>query len=183
MKFWSTLIVLSSSCLVGAFPALSARNLEGLTAEKIQDAIDTVKKYQSEKRLIVNTNKPIQVTGRYAFQAPSKYDQRGPCPGLNALANHGYIAHTGITSFAEVVTAINQGMSDRMLDDPIADDNKVYGMHMDLGLILGVMGTVWTGNPLSLSPGFSIGGPGADNLLGNVLGLVGTYTCTVHMPY
>jgi hypothetical protein len=109
MKFWSTLIVLSSSCLVGAFPALSARNLEGLTAENLQDAIDTVQKYQNEKRLIVNTNKPIQVTGKYAFQAPSKYDQRGPCPGLNALANHGYIAHTGISSFAEVVTAINQG--------------------------------------------------------------------------
>ncbi|KAK7183559.1 hypothetical protein DPSP01_008439 [Paraphaeosphaeria sporulosa] len=157
MKFWSTLFILSSSCLAGAFPTLSARSLEGLTAEKLQDAIETVAKYQNEKRLIVNTKKPIQVTGKYAFQAPSKYDQRGPCPGLNALANHGYIDHSGITSFAEVVTAINQ----------------VYGMHLDLALILGVMGTVWTGNPLSLSPGFSIGGPGADNLLGNVLGLIG----------
>lgn len=57
---------------------------------------------------------------------------------------------------------------------------KVFGMHLDLALILGVMGTVWTGNPLSLSPGFSIGGPGADNLLGNVLGLVGTYTLINH---
>jgi hypothetical protein len=52
----------------------------------------------------------------------------------------------------------------------------VYGMGTDLALILGVMGTVWTGNPLSLNPGFSIGGPGADNLLGNVLGLVGKYS-------
>lgn len=109
MKFWSTLLVLSSSCLAGAFPTLSARNLEGLTAEKLQDAIEAVAKYQNEKRLIINTNKPIQVTGKYAFQAPGKYDQRGPCPGLNALANHGYISHTGITSYAEVVAAINQG--------------------------------------------------------------------------
>jgi hypothetical protein len=49
-------------------------------------------------------------------------------------------------------------------------------MGTDLALILGVMGTVWTGNPLSLNPGFSIGGLGADNLLGNVLGLVGKYS-------
>lgn len=49
-------------------------------------------------------------------------------------------------------------------------------MDLDLALILGVMGTVWTGNPLSLSPSFSIGGPGADNLLGNALGLLGMYT-------
>jgi hypothetical protein len=37
-------------------------------------------------------------------------------------------------------------------------------------------GTVWTGNPLSLSPGFSIDGysPKVSNLLGNLLGLLGT---------
>lgn len=57
-------------------------------------------------------------------------------------------------------------------------------MHLDLALILGVMGTVWTGNPLSLKPGFSIGGPGNDNLLGNVLGLIGAFSpvCPVVFP-
>jgi hypothetical protein len=53
----------------------------------------------------------------------------------------------------------------------------VMGMGLELSLILGVMGTVWTGNPLSLNPGFSIGGtaPGDDssNILGNLLGLLG----------
>lgn len=49
------------------------------------------------------------------------------------------------------------------------------GMGTELALVLGVMGTVWTGNPLSLDPGFSIGGPaiGWDNILGNLLGLLG----------
>lgn len=50
-------------------------------------------------------------------------------------------------------------------------------MGLDLALILGIMGTVWTGNPLSLNPGFSIGGTknnqGADNIFGNLLGLLG----------
>jgi hypothetical protein len=52
----------------------------------------------------------------------------------------------------------------------------VMGMGTELALVLGIMGTVWTGNPLSLDPGFSIGGPaiGPDNILGNLLGLLGT---------
>jgi hypothetical protein len=55
------------------------------------------------------------------------------------------------------------------------------GMGTELSLILGVMGTVWTGNPLSLNPGFSIGGspPGAESggILGNLIGL------TTGMPF
>jgi hypothetical protein len=48
------------------------------------------------------------------------------------------------------------------------------GMGTDLSLILGIMGTVWTGNPLSLNPGFSIGGPPptSSGLLGSVTGLL-----------
>lgn len=50
-------------------------------------------------------------------------------------------------------------------------------MGIDLALILGIMGTVWTGNPLSSNPGFSIGGTvagdGSDNILGNLAGILG----------
>ena len=53
--------------------------------------------------------------------------------------------------------------------------NQVYGMSLELALLLAVMGTVWCGNPVSLSPSFSIGGPdpAVQNLLGNALGLLG----------
>jgi hypothetical protein len=48
-------------------------------------------------------------------------------------------------------------------------------MGVDLALILAIMGTVWTGNPLSINPGFSIGGrdTGSNNILNNGLGLLG----------
>lgn len=48
-------------------------------------------------------------------------------------------------------------------------------MGIDLATVLGIMGTVWTGNPLSLEPSFSIGGqsPAVHNLLDNALGLLG----------
>ncbi|KAL5120691.1 hypothetical protein ACEQ8H_001440 [Pleosporales sp. CAS-2024a] len=110
MKFFLTfLTVLSNTFLANAFPALDPEALNGLTPEKLSAAIRSVYNYKQAKRFIVDVNKPIEISGNHAFQAPGKSDQRGPCPGLNALANHGYIARNGITSFAEVVTAINQG--------------------------------------------------------------------------
>ncbi|KAF4451296.1 hypothetical protein F53441_5717 [Fusarium austroafricanum] len=116
-----------------------------------------------DKRLLLDrVTEPIQVTGVHEFIPPNfkNGDQRGPCPGLNALANHGYISRKGVTSLFEVAGAIN----------------KVYGMGVDLATILATMGTVFVGNPLSLSPGFSIGGvsSGAHNILGDLAGLLGT---------
>lgn len=51
-------------------------------------------------------------------------------------------------------------------------------MGFDLGLVLGVMGTVWAGDPISLNPSFSIAGesPAIDNLLNDAFGLLGTLT-------
>ena len=48
-------------------------------------------------------------------------------------------------------------------------------MGLDLAAALAVMGTVFVGDPLSLDPGFSIGGETAavENILGNALGLLG----------
>ena len=34
----------------------------------------------------------IDVTGAHSFIAPTATDLRGPCPALNAAANHGYVA-------------------------------------------------------------------------------------------
>ncbi|KAF2769284.1 Cloroperoxidase [Teratosphaeria nubilosa] len=101
---------------------------------------------------------PIDVSGEHAFQAPGPTDQRGPCPALNALANHGYISRDGTASLLGVVPAIVE----------------VYNMGIDVTLVLAVMGVVFSGNPLSLDPSFSIGGNNArvQNALGNLLGLL-----------
>jgi hypothetical protein len=111
MKFSSALLALSSSAVfTNAFPTLNTGNLDGLTPEALNAAIKTVEKVKQEKRFMVDITKPIDISGRHAFEAPGRNDQRGPCPGLNALANHGYISRNGVTSFAEVVAAINQGL-------------------------------------------------------------------------
>lgn len=42
----------------------------------------------------------------HAFKAPGAGDVRGPCPGMNLLANHGFIARNGITNYNEIVSAM-----------------------------------------------------------------------------
>ncbi|EXJ56351.1 uncharacterized protein A1O5_12618 [Cladophialophora psammophila CBS 110553] len=168
MKFFiSTCAALLGGCaLSSAFPTVSNVALlaraggfdipEDLTFEDIIRQVQ----HQREKRLLINAlDTPIQVDGKYQWKAPTSSAQRGPCPGLNALANHGYIDRSGVAKFPDVIGVINE----------------VYGMDVGLSTILAVMGTVWTGNPISLSPGFSIdqSSPQAQNLLGNLLGLLG----------
>lgn len=41
----------------------------------------------------------------YEFIAPGPDDSRGPCPGLNLLANHGYLPRDGFVNYEQVVEA------------------------------------------------------------------------------
>lgn len=103
----------------------------------------------------------VDVHGEHAFVPPNfkAGDQRGPCPGLNALANHGYLPHNGVADMATIINAVN----------------TAYGMSLDLAGFLAVFGTVFDGNPLSTNPGYSIGGPTdmSQNIL-NGGGILGT---------
>lgn len=53
-----------------------------------------------------STAQHIDVSGAHAFIGPGSSDLRGPCPALNALANHGYIARNGYTTLEESRDAI-----------------------------------------------------------------------------
>lgn len=46
----------------------------------------------------------VDVTGDHEFRAPGPNYLRGPCPGLNALANHGYIQRNGIANLIRVIS-------------------------------------------------------------------------------
>ncbi|KAH7336707.1 Chloroperoxidase [Rhexocercosporidium sp. MPI-PUGE-AT-0058] len=133
------------------------------TTPKVQEDVQDLVRRSLEKRLLVDFDRtPVDVFGDHAFRAPDfdAGDQRGPCPGLNALANHGYIGRDGVTTVIEATSAIN----------------KVYGMGIDLAGILALLATVFVGDIVSLNPSFSIGGETkkVQNILGNALGLLGT---------
>lgn len=57
------------------------------------------------------TTQHVSTTGEYAWVAPGAGDQRGPCPGLNALANHGYLPHNGVADIPTIIAAVENGKS------------------------------------------------------------------------
>ncbi|GAA5995370.1 uncharacterized protein JCM10292_005129 [Rhodotorula paludigena] len=76
----------------------------------------------------------------HPFREPGPTDQRGPCPGLNALANHGYISRTGIVTADEVIKGTSEG----------------FNMAADLSGVLVLIATAFGGNIATGT--FSIGG-------------------------
>ncbi|KAG9125084.1 hypothetical protein FRC07_009049 [Ceratobasidium sp. 392] len=122
-------------------------------------------KRQSTKLSPATTFDPVRqkidVTGDHAFQPPKPGDQRGPCPGLNALANHGYLDRNGITTVDKAVAAIY----------------KVYGGGYDLGRFLAGLAIISSGDGATGT--WSIGGrPVGDHLsppLSLVKGISGTH--------
>ncbi|CAO1601084.1 hypothetical protein XANCAGTX0491_004748 [Xanthoria calcicola] len=154
-----TLIVLLVS-LVTAFPHLDPKSLQELLkrgSESKGCPFSHGNAPQHTKRQVGfdPVAQRVSTTGKYAWKAPdlAAGDKRGPCPGLNALANHGYLPHNGIAPAATIVQAVNQA----------------YGMSLDLGAFLAAYGTVFNGDALSLTPGYSIGGPASIGLLGGLL--------------
>jgi hypothetical protein len=61
------------------------------------------------------------------------------------------------------------------MGDAVAACNSVFGMSVELATFLSALRTVFTGNPLSLNPSYSIfkSSPLVSNVLGNVLRLAG----------
>ncbi|KAI8628118.1 Chloroperoxidase [Xylariaceae sp. FL1651] len=150
-----------------AFPSvdnwakIAQRDGHILTEKSIEELHRDVARLKEKRLLFDPLTDPIDVSGVHAFKAPDlkNGDQRGACPGLNALANHGYIPHNGVVGFLDLIDAVN----------------TVFGMGIDLITVLAVVGTAFVGNPVSLNPGFSIGGETSksSNILGNLLGLLG----------
>ena len=50
----------------------------------------------------------IDVTGEHAWAPPGPGDLRGPCPGLNALANHGYFPRNGVVPLSVGASATEE---------------------------------------------------------------------------
>jgi len=66
------------------------------------------------------------------YVAPGPNDIRGPCPGLNAAANHNFLSHDGITTFNELVDA----------------QQNIYNVGYDLATLLAALGLTLTDGDL-----------------------------------
>jgi hypothetical protein len=71
-------------------------------------------------------------TAHYFTPPNPNRDVRGPCPGLNAAANHQFLAHDGIVTYAELVDA----------------QQNVYNVGYDLANLLALLGLTLTDGDL-----------------------------------
>lgn len=95
----------------------------------------------------------VSITGEHAYASPGPGDIRGPCPGLNAAANHGYLPRNGIASIEETVSGLG----------------ALYNMSPELGAFLAAYAIALDGNLVQMV--WSIGGPlPSDPITGNLLG-------------
>lgn len=119
MKYSNTLLgafALSVSN-VFAFPRLMfdiADNVAERDAVPLEEVTAAIRNNLLEKR---QTTAPgfnaqaqyISTSGANQFVPPGPGDLRGPCPGLNALANHNYLPHNGLATITQFIDATNKG--------------------------------------------------------------------------
>ncbi|EGP89784.1 uncharacterized protein MYCGRDRAFT_90507 [Zymoseptoria tritici IPO323] len=139
MKSHSSLAALAMASVTNAFPGIldalqEARSIDSGAILERQTAPDPSTRFNAQEQY-------VSTSGEHAFVAPNLAggDQRGPCPGLNAMANHGYLPHNGVGSHT----------------DFIEGTFKAFGMSADLSGFLTVLGGTLDGNGLV----WSIGGP------------------------
>ncbi|KAH6891630.1 Chloroperoxidase [Coprinopsis sp. MPI-PUGE-AT-0042] len=75
--------------------------------------------------LAVNGTKLVN-DAAHPYRAPRPGDMRGPCPGLNTLANHGYLPRDGIASPRQIIIAAQEGFNQALSSARTA----VYAGHL-----------------------------------------------------
>ncbi|KAK5130482.1 hypothetical protein LTR08_002004 [Meristemomyces frigidus] len=96
----------------------------------------------------------VSTSGDHAWIAPAQGDIRGPCAGLNAAANHGYIPRTGIADADSIntglweafgldksATIVLQAATMFFDGDPVSGRWSI-GPHSDATQSLGIVGDV-----------------------------------------
>ena len=79
------------------------------------------------------TEQLLDVTGEHAWAAPTQGQIRGPCSGLNAAANHGYLPRSGIAT----AESISQGLWD------------AFSLSLDATVFLETATRFFDGNPIT----------------------------------
>ncbi|CAK4033781.1 Aromatic peroxygenase [Lecanosticta acicola] len=83
----------------------------------------------------------VSTTGDHAYASPLPNEIRGPCPGLNAAANHAYIPRSGVLSITQTI----EGLA------------WAYNFGPDFSAFLAAYAVLTDGDPIAGT--WSIGGP------------------------
>lgn len=103
-------------------------NLVGALGDTVSGLLNSVK-----AAIVVQDN--LRPEPGFEFREPGPGDSRGPCPGLNLLANHGYLPRNGYVNQGQVIEATARG----------------FNMGTDLSTILTVFAVLSSGDIDGLS--------------------------------
>ncbi|KAK4615684.1 Dothistromin biosynthesis peroxidase dotB [Fulvia fulva] len=131
---------------------LLSRRQQGADAAKA--LFEPVPVFDAQKQLI-----DVSKGSGHEYVAPGPGDLRGPCPGLNAFANHGFLPHNGYATVSQYIEATE----------------TVVGMGPILAGFLSILGGAIDGDLLSWSLGGTptLAQGGLTGVLGH--GLVGSH--------
>lgn len=111
----------------------------------------------------------------HEYRAPGPNDKRGPCPGLNAAANHGFLPRSGIPNIQQSMSyhlfslSRKSMLSKRKLIIPeaITGLGQAYSFGPEFAAALAAVAVTLVGDPIAQT--WSIGGPYPASLLGALL--------------
>ncbi|KAH6905638.1 Chloroperoxidase [Coprinopsis sp. MPI-PUGE-AT-0042] len=111
MVAFSSLFVFSLAGSAVAFPTY--QSLAGMSERDLEDLIPTLPVgflKPPPGPLAFNGTKLVNDPA-HPYKKPGPFDIRGPCPGLNTLANHGYLPRSGVATPQEIITAVMEGFN------------------------------------------------------------------------
>jgi hypothetical protein len=111
----STFVLALAATKVTAFPNLAAEHRERLAASQ-QGKRSTAAASPHKKRVVFDAKSQyVSTTGDHSFGPPNygAGDVRGPCPGLNAAANHNYISRNGVATMGDFIKGVNEAYGSR----------------------------------------------------------------------
>ena len=107
------------------------------------------------------------------FRPPGPNDKRGPCPGLNAAANHGFLPRSGIATIPQSMSCLSPDSLALLrhlltfLASAVTGLGAAYSFGSEFAAALAAIAIVLTGDPTGGT--WSIGGGYTPALLGNLI--------------
>ncbi|KAJ3505383.1 heme-thiolate peroxidase [Agrocybe chaxingu] len=157
MKYFSLLPALILAARVIAFP--SHASLAGLSEQELDEIIPTleIREPAQPPGPPEDTSAKLVNDKDHPWKPLRPGDIRGPCPGLNTLASHGYLPRNGVATPAQIINAVQEGFN---MDNSVALF-ATYEAHLMVGNLLTDLLSIGRKTPLTgpdLPPPANIGG-------------------------
>lgn len=150
MQLSLPLFSLAAAGIANAYPAMQMRANQ-IAAEAKRDLFEFPDNFgvpRDLKHIPFDAKQQlVDVHGDHEWQAPGPNDQRGPCPGLNAAANHNYLPRDGIATRETVINGLHEA----------------FGLGREATIFLETTTSFFDGDPVTGK--WSIGGASDDTAL------------------